>query len=64
MPLIHSGKLYNCAVVIYNGSVLGVVPKKTCLIIMNFMNSVILPRQAKDYPSFGFWVVKYLLERI
>ncbi len=28
MPLIHSGKLYNCAVVIYNGSVLGVVPKK------------------------------------
>ncbi len=27
-PLIHKGKLYNCAVFIYKGSILGVVPKK------------------------------------
>jgi len=28
-PLKHSGKLYNCAVVISDGKVLGIVPKKT-----------------------------------
>ena len=26
-PLTHLGKLYNCAIIIYNGSILGVVPK-------------------------------------
>lgn len=29
VPLVWNGGLYNCAVVIYNGSILGVVPKKT-----------------------------------
>ena len=28
VPLVHNGKLYNCAVFIYKGNVLGVVPKK------------------------------------
>ncbi len=28
-PIVWQGGLYNCAVVIYNGSILGVVPKKT-----------------------------------
>ncbi len=27
VPLRHSGKLYNCAVVIFNGEILGVIPK-------------------------------------
>jgi NAD+ synthase (glutamine-hydrolysing) len=27
LPLNHNGKLYNCAAVIHNGSILGVVPK-------------------------------------
>lgn len=28
LPLIHGGKLYNCAAVLMNGKILGVVPKK------------------------------------
>lgn len=29
MPLIHQGKLYNCAVTVHNGEVLSIVPKTT-----------------------------------
>ncbi len=28
LPLIKGGKLYNCAAVVYNGEILGIVPKK------------------------------------
>jgi NAD+ synthase (glutamine-hydrolysing) len=41
-PLVIRHKLYNCAVVMHDGEILGVVPKTLFQIIQNFMNYVIL----------------------
>ena len=38
----YKQKLYNCAVVISDGSILGIVPKHIYQTIQNFMNYVIL----------------------
>ena len=55
VPLRHHGKLYNCAVAVCGGEILGVVPKSICRITGNFMRSATSRRRRRASTGFLFW---------
>ena len=40
-PHLHNNILYNCAYMIFNGKILGIVPKSYILTIVNFMKKMV-----------------------